>query len=270
MSIVSTVGALRALASQRPSLPPRSVVDRSLVERRRPLEVPVTWIDAASARTGAVVHLRDGGFLHGESTREWAWLEELRRRSGTAAAMIHYRMPPRFPFPAASEDAGRAVRGMLEAMDVWPGAWVLSGAGAGAGLAIAVARTLRDAGVDQPALLLLTSPWVDLAEAREQAPEAVRAARLYARDLPVTDPRISPLLGELDGLPPVHVTIGARDPLAQQGRRLAERITELGGEVRLEVAPALGHDVARAEGALGQSALRPQIAAIREALRLRR
>lgn len=269
MSIVSTVDALRTLASQLPTYPPRAVVDRRLVERRRPGEVPVTWIDPAASRIGTVVHLHGGFYLNGETPRHWAWLEELRRRAGTAAAMIHYRMPPRFPFPAACEDTLAALRGMLQTLDLQPGRWVLSGDSAGAGLALAVTRMLIDADQHAPAMLLLTSPWIDLADAHVDSAEAVRAARLYARDVPVTDPRVSPLLGDVHGLPPVHLTAGGQDVMVGQGRRLAEKILAAGGQIQVLDEPAAGHDFVMHGGPLAQAALRAQIAAVRGALSVR-
>lgn len=267
MSIVST---LRILASQRPSLPSRAIAAPARVERRRPRHVPVTWIDAPLAATATIVHLHGGGYVRGESPNHWGWIEEVGRRSGAATAMVHYRMPPRHPFPAAIEDVLHALDAMAEESLLRPGRWVLSGDSAGGGLALAVAQTLAHSGGDIPALLLLESPWADLTVQVDEESDHGTAARLYAGTVPADNPRISPLLGDLGTLPPVHLVTGSQDPFVTDSRRLHEGIAAAGGEVEyLEVAGA-GHDPAvLASGPTGQAARRSQIEAVRAGLGLR-
>ena len=113
MQNMTVVRALTSLWSQRPSLPARSLIDRSRVDRRRHHGVPVTWIDGARAAQATIVHLHGGAYLHGERPTHWEWLEEITRRAGTAGAMVHYRMPPRFPFPGGRARAGRHRRGAV-------------------------------------------------------------------------------------------------------------------------------------------------------------
>src|SRR5690625_4459201 len=187
MQGMTVVRALTSLWSQRPSLPARSLIDRSRVDRRRHHGVPVTWIDGAEAAQATIVHLHGGAYLHGERPAHWEWLEEITRRAGTAGAMVHYRMPPRFPFPAAYVDAMEAVRELVDTAVVRSGRWVLSGDSAGAALALAIAQTLRDQSIPPPALLLLTSPWADLTDVQHGDAELRRAARLYTGPVPAED-----------------------------------------------------------------------------------
>ena len=217
---MSLVRTLRILASQRPSLPPRSVADPSRVRRVRHDHVPVTWIDPELASTATIVHLHGGAYVQGESQQTWEWLEEVARRAGTAAAMIHYRLAPRHRYPAAVDDVLRALADMQRETVLRPGRWVLSGDSAGAGLALAVAQTLAATAGEAPAALLLESPWSDLSR-EDHGEESLKvAARLYAGAVPRTEPRLSPALGDLTGLPPVHLVGGDRDPLVHDGRRL--------------------------------------------------
>src|SRR5699024_2801422 len=86
---------------------------------------------------------------------------------------------------------------------------------------LAVAQVLAGSEVGSPAALLLSSPWADLT--REEYADDLRAtaARLYAGAVPRTEPRISPLHGELSGLPPVHLVTGSDGALVEGGRRRA-------------------------------------------------
>ena len=54
------------------------------------------------------------------------------------------------------------------------------------------------------------------------------------REAPVEDPDASPLRrGDLGGLPPTLVVTAGLDPLCDEGRAYAERLTEVGVDVRL-------------------------------------
>jgi acetyl esterase/lipase len=239
---MSLVRTLRILASQRPTLPPRSVARPDRVTRVRHDQVPVTWIDRDLASTGTIVHLHGGAYVEGESRETWEWLEEVARRSGTAAAMVHYRLAPRHPYPAAIDDVLAA-------------------------LALAVARTLAASATSTPAALLLESPWSDLTREDHGQAERRVAARLYAGAVPRTEPRLSPVNGDLAGLPPVHLVAGGEDPLVRDGRSLASALAVAGVEHHVLELPHGGHRVAiTGEGPQAQEARRSQIAAVRSAL----
>lgn len=265
---MSIVRALSVLASQSPTRPPRSVAARDRVERRRHRSVPVTWIDADRAHRGTIVHLHGGGYITGETPRHWAWLEEVCRRSGTAGAMIHYRMPPRHPHPAALDDTIAALTSMLEAADLRSGRWVLSGDSAGAGLALAAAMTLQEREIAGPELLLLTSPWADLSTQERLGDELRRSRVLYIDGADPLDPLISPVHGDLTGLAPIHLTNGAQDDLVEDGRRLARTAQACGVPITVHEEPNAGHDFPFHGGPTAQAAQREQILAVRKALGL--
>ena len=266
---MSLVRTLRTLASQRPSLPTSAVAESSRVHRRRHSHVPVTWIDPELAPAATLVHLHGGEYLHGETPQTWSWLEEVSRRSGAAGAMIHYRLAPRHRFPAAVEDVLHALDAMSEELLLRPGRWVLSGEGAGGGLALAVAQVLAASPTGSPAAVLLDSPWSDLSREDHGDEELDLGARLYAGGMPRTDPRLSPLFGDLSSLPPVHLVSGDRGPLLQDSRRLASALAAAGAEhEHLEISgagDAVGID---GQGPTAQQARRFHIAAVRRAVGL--
>src|SRR5690625_5100832 len=208
MQNMTVVRALTSLWSQRPSLPARSLIDRSRVDRRRHHGVPVTWIDGARAAQATIVHLHGGAYLHGERPAHWEWLEEITRRAGTAGAMVHYRMPPRFPFPAAYVDAMEAVRELVDSAVVRSGRWLLSGDSAGAARALAaLGRQRRRA---PPAR-------GRLGPARPVHPPALPAPA----HLPLGGPDRCPArgCGAAPGLPPLHRAGPRRGPADQPRAR---------------------------------------------------
>src|SRR5699024_9031858 len=170
-------------------------------------------------------------------------------------------------FPAAVEDVLGALDALSTEAVLRPGRWVLSGDEAGAGLALAVAQVLAGSEVGSPAALLLSSPWADLT--REQYADDLRgtAARLYAGAVPRTDPRLSPLHGELSGLPPVHLVTGSEGALVEDGRRLQAALAAAGTEHEALEIPGGGEQVALdGPGPRSQQARRFLIEAARTAM----
>jgi acetyl esterase/lipase len=116
----------------------------------------------------------------------------------------------------------------------------LMGDSAGGGLALAVAQQAAALPGPQPTGLALVSPWVDLAgdtpgteEQRAHDPWLrLTKMRLYggwwAGDDDVRRPEVSPLHGEMAGLPETVVLCGTRDLLLPQVRTLVDRLRAAG------------------------------------------
>jgi acetyl esterase/lipase len=111
---------------------------------------------------------------------------------------------------------------------------------------------LRDAGEPMPAAGVAISPWVDLscsgASFQTNAPYdfvSERHCRLAAASyLGAVDPRsplVSPLLGDLRGLPPLLVQAGGAEVLVDQIRAFAARAAEAGVDVRLSIYEDMVH-----------------------------
>ncbi|MFF9265155.1 alpha/beta hydrolase [Streptomyces longwoodensis] len=224
------------------------VVTRGTVLGGRPaLEVE----PAGASGRGRLLYLHGGGYVVGSPDTHAGLVGELARRAGVRAVSVDYRTAPEHPFPAAVDDGLAAYRELLADTD--PRDLVLAGDSAGGGLSIATLLAAREAGLPQPAAVVLFSPWVDLTLAggsirtKEDAdPLFVEAdlrdyADLY---LGATDPAhslASPLFADLTGLPPLLVQVGANEVLLDDAVRLAGRAGADDVEVTLEVGPGLPH-----------------------------
>ncbi|MCW8867559.1 MAG: alpha/beta hydrolase [Marinobacter sp.] len=211
--------------------------------------VPATRTTFGHDPRGAVLYLHGGGYIIGSSSTHRGITGHLAKTTGCAIVTPDYRLAPEFPFPAALDDAEACWNGLLEA-GLKPDQIAVAGDSAGGGLSVALAMRLRDKGLQLPASLTAFSPWIDLTQEQLYAPEiepvlqaswTSKAARLYAGKEPLTNPLISPIFGDLSGLPPLLIQVGSQEILLNDAERLAEAASRNDVETRLEVYNSLWH-----------------------------
>jgi triacylglycerol lipase len=104
------------------------------------------------------------------------------------------------------------------------------GDSAGGNLALAAVEYMVGHGDPVPASMVLLSPWLDLSMTNPNIAfvadpllplvPAQQIGKIWAGNLPVTDPMVSPLYGSLAGLPPTFSYSGSLDILAPDELRL--------------------------------------------------
>ncbi|GAB2503752.1 alpha/beta hydrolase fold domain-containing protein [Arenimonas alkanexedens] len=205
------------------------------------------WADerAAPVRDGNILFLHGGGYTVGSPRTHRSLAAWLARDSGLPVVVIDYRLAPEHPFPAALDDALAAFDALAS-----EGPVQVAGDSAGAGLALALALMLRERGGTQPTALALLAPLVDLRESTPLPPVAGEAmlterwlhanARHYAGD-DLANPRVSPLLADLRGLPPTLVQFGSDDLLRPQAEALLEALAQAGVETQRDLTPDRWH-----------------------------
>jgi acetyl esterase/lipase len=210
------------------------------------------------SETGTLLQVHGGGFCVGSPVVSRGWAGALCARLGLRVLSVDYRLAPEHPFPAAVDDVDVVLSEVLEEMDAEQ--LVLSGDSAGANLALGAVQRRVAAGRSTPAGLVLLSPWLDLSDDRLGDPLLSSAdpmlspswlsacAEAYAPEK-LADPRVSPLLGSLEGLPPLMVQGGSDDVLAPDAARLVAALPN-GSDVTYSVASGLWHDFSLQVGTL--------------------
>lgn len=240
--------------------------------------VPGEWMRHRHALAGPVLlYLHGGGYIIGSPKTHRALTSHVAAAARCQVLVPDYRLAPEHPYPAALQDALAAYRFLLERHA--PDRVAIAGDSAGANLALCAALAIRDAGMPMPRALVLISPWTDMALTGDTIDALdpvdpmlgrawlLRARDAYRGDLPVTDPRVSPLYAALEGLPPMLVQVGSDEILLSDSTRLAEKARASGVEARLEIEPGLWHDFQIHAGML--HAADAAIARIAEFLRAR-
>jgi acetyl esterase len=211
----------------------------------------------AGRRLPLIVSFHGGGFFGGTAAQN-DWLNSrLAARCPAVVVSVEYRLAPEHPLPHPIDDGYDTVVRLVEdaaAWDVDPGAVAVLGESAGGTIAALIAWRAAQGG---PPLVaqVLNYPATDLTDTMTEYPSIAENAdnptlslsRLRtARRLsvpPGLDARgVSPLLVDsLAGLPPALVVTAGLDPLADHGRRYADRLREDGTDVRLTCYPRATH-----------------------------
>jgi epsilon-lactone hydrolase len=215
--------------------------------------VPCEWVTAASATSGrTVVSARGGGYCLGSLASNRRFCGLLTDITGARVLNVGYRNAPEHPFPAALDDVTRAYRWLL-ATGTPPTAIALAGNSAGGGLVLASLLALRDAGDPSPTAAIAISPWTDLAatgtsiasnattEVMLDPAGVTLTARLYADPDQFRNPLVSPLYGDLHGLPPLLVHASSTEILRDDAVRFAARARAAGVDVTLAVVEGVPH-----------------------------
>ena len=212
------------------------------------------WCRPASAVEGrAVLYFHGGAYALGSALAYRNFVSQIASRARAPVFIADYRLAPENPYPAAVEDAWAAYDGLAEqGFD----AIAIAGDSAGGGLALVLLEMTAHAlatAARLPVAAALMSPWTDLTlsgasmESRGKHDPLLsretldEAAVAYAGSHDRGDPRISPLQGDLSGLPPVLVHVGEDEVLLDDSRRYQQRCEAAGGRATVHVWHGMTH-----------------------------
>lgn len=256
---------------------PRSIVEllgtelslpkaRSIIERARRISrlppgtrrevwhvggIRCEWLIPEQADSSWVlVYLHGGGFVLGRTALHVGLAATLGHLCAARVLLLDYRLAPEHPFPAALDDVTLVYRALLAAG--WgPHRITIAGDSAGGNLTLATLLRLRDAGSPLPAAAACLSPVVDLADSAERSrkgrdrwlrPEVVTLFHeAYVRGQDPRHPLISPVYGDLRGLPPLVIHAGGEELLRDDAERLATAARAAGVQVELAIYPGMWH-----------------------------
>jgi acetyl esterase/lipase len=206
--------------------------------------------DAASDRV--VLYLHGGGFVIGSPQTHRKLAADIGRAAGARVLLPDYPLAPERPFPAALDWLVGLYEGLVARID--PRRLAVAGDSAGGNLTAALLVALRERGTPLPAAAVLVSPWLDLVRAdvegdrrRAEADpimqpyELVQFRDWYVGDGDPRDARVSPVVADLHGLPPLLVQVGSAEMIVEDSRVFAERARAAGVRVELEVADEMIH-----------------------------
>ena len=175
---------------------------------------------------------------------------------------VDYRLAPEHPWPAAPDDCETAALWLLDQTEARFGTarLAIGGFSAGATLAITTLLRLRDRGVvDSFAGAALQFGTYDMSGLTPAGRLIADEYFIQAYAGHVTDrtaPDISPVYGNLRGLPPLVMIVGSLDVLLEDNMAMAARVSAAGGEVDLRIYPEARHGFTSRSTGMAKAALR--------------
>jgi acetyl esterase/lipase len=220
--------------------------------------VNVHWVNPpeidAAHKSHLFVYIHGGAYVYNGGMAGLVEPAVIAARLKMPVLSIDYRMPPKHPAPAATDDVIAVWKELLKTRSHT--SMVMGGTSAGANITLASNQRFVGLGLAVPAALYIGTPTVDLnAEAGDSrylnegadrilikmGDFGVAAMNLYAGELGLNHPYVSPIFGDFAGLPPAYLITGTRDLLLSDTVRAHRALRRAGIEAQLHVYEGQGH-----------------------------
>ena len=215
--------------------------------------VRAEWTSTPGAdASSAILYVHGGGYVIGSLDSHRHLAAEIGRAAGARTLAVDYRLAPEHPFPAPVEDTVAAYRYLLSS-GIQPARIALAGDSAGGGLVVGAMLAFRDAGLPLPGCGWCISPWVDMealgasfTDLAETDPTVQKAnilamAEWYMGGADPRHPHAAPIYGDLRGLPPLLIQVGAAETLLDDSLGLARLAGIANVTVDLQIWPEMIH-----------------------------
>lgn len=210
------------------------------------------WLIPTDAPADKVIlYTMGGGYVSGSCRDHRAMIAKIAAGSGIKLLVFDHRVAPEDPFPGALDDAVTTYRWLL-AQGFSPDNIMIVGESAGGGLCLATLLALRDQRIPLPEAAVAISPWTDLALTGESYKTkldtsidppgmSMVCSKYYVGENDPKNPWISPLYGDLHGLPPLFICVGTYETMLDDSVRFAEKAKVAGVDVTLSVWDEMVH-----------------------------
>jgi epsilon-lactone hydrolase len=209
----------------------------------------------ATVAEAVILFCHGGGYISGSCSDQRALVSKLVAYTGIRLLLFEYRLAPEHPFPAALEDTLTAYRWLLT--QIKPNTRIIiAGASAGGGLCLTTLLALKDlvsqgeTGLQFPIAGICISPNTDMKltgmpnhpkTSVEPVGMAIYCSQYYVGDHDPGHPYISPLFGNLSGLPPLLITAGDEEGALDDAVRFAKKAQAAEVDVQLIIGKGQVH-----------------------------
>lgn len=255
--------AFRHLACSEISGPVLEVrTEDRVVDGPHPVPIRVYKGDEDATPQPLLLWIHGGGWVIGDLDTHDRFCRRLCRDTGAIIVAIDYRLAPEHPFPAAVEDVTAVWRWIARearALGADPHRLAMGGDSAGGNMTAVLCQQLPPA--QRPCLQVLCYAGVDFSQKRPSRRSFGDGFLLtdalidwfldhYAGSRDRTDPRLSPLLGQITEQPPALLITAGLDPLLDEGLEYGDRLEANGTVVERQHVPEMIHGFVTLYGAL--------------------
>jgi epsilon-lactone hydrolase len=188
-----------------------------------------------------ILYVHGGGYVSGSCSDHRGFVSKFAKFTGITNLIFEYRLAPEHPFPAALDDSVKIYEWAL-ANAYLPENIIIAGESAGGGLTLAILLALKKRKIAFPAAAVAISPWTDLTcssasyhTKNKLSPAPLNSwtvfSKYYVGQNQPTNPLISPLFGDLKGLPPIFINSAMNDELYEDGEKFYENARLAGVDI---------------------------------------
>lgn len=172
----------------------------------------------------------------------------------TCAISVNHRIAPENDYKDLLTDTVNGYLWLLE-QGYSPENIIFIGDSSGGGTALATAMMLRDLNIEVPELMVLFSPWANVAmdtssyDIYQEADCMLGDNGLleYAKEVyldrnDIHNPYVSPCYGNFENLPKILIQVGTEERVYDDSICIAEKVMQSGGNARLEVYKDMFHE----------------------------
>ena len=198
-----------------------------------------------------ILYVHGGGYVSGSCSDHRGFVSKFAKNTGVTNLVYEYRLAPENPFPAALGDSVKVYQWLLKS-GFKPENILIAGESAGGGLCLAILLALKEQNIPLPVAAVAISPWTDLTCSSEsyRTKNKVSLAPLnswkvfssyYIGNNQANNPLISPLFGDLKGLPPILINSGVDDELFEDGEKFYLKARSAGVDITFTAGIGMVH-----------------------------
>lgn len=216
-------------------------------------KIPAEWVIPPNFRKDHVIlHIHGGGWILGNPSVSRRLNSAIAKATNLRILSIDYRLAPEYPFPIPIEDCVSAYNWLIsngfKSENI-----IIAGESAGGNLTLATLLKLRDQGNNLPAGAFCLSPLTDFTlsddsffrnGATDPGLADIGIFWWFVAYLAGGDPRnpyVSPLFGDLRGLPPILIQASSCEMLYSDASRFVEKAKKAGVNATLQSWDEMNH-----------------------------
>jgi acetyl esterase/lipase len=210
------------------------------------------WLIPAGANpVKLILYVHGGGYVSGSCSDHRGFVSKFAQFTGVTNLIFEYRLAPENLFPAALNDSVKIYKWLL-ASGFQPENILMAGESAGGGLCLATLLALKEKNIPLPVAAVAISPWTDLTCSGESyktknrfSPAPLNSwdvfSNHYCGSTAANHPLISPLFGDLKGLPPLFINSAVNDELFDDGEKFSIKAKNEGVDVTFRAGIGMVH-----------------------------
>lgn len=203
-----------------------------------------------------IIYYPGGGYLNNPLKYHWKIINKLSQETNCPVLMPVYPKVPNYTCEESYEIVMKFYLDVAKNEDIKR--VIFMGDSSGGGMSLVMAQLLRDEHPEvlQPEELILISPWLDVSADNEEIKTVdpddpmldeyglVEIGKMWAGDLDVHDPMVSPIYGTFENLGRITMFASTRDILCLEDVNFSEMLTEQGIDHIFVLEEGLNHPYA--------------------------